>query len=830
MSAGLSAVHIRGPQRESRHRVRVRLMSLSCTFQRAIDIASPARFPRSRPLMRPLSALLVLSFVVRSWSIGAQAPAPKPYQFTVEDYARAERLLFPTTNPMVSGSAGRPTWLADGRFWYRASTGTGSAFVLVNPSKRTREPVFDHARIAAALTIATGSNVDGDRLPFQDFELAADGRALTATVRGKRWSCDMRAYTCSAAAVQPPSAPANASVSPDGKLAVFIRDYNLWSKELSTGAETQLTTDGVKDFGFATNNAGWVHGANPVLTWSSDSRQIATFQHDGRGVRDMYLVSTNVGNPKLESWKYPMPGDSAIFRISRVLISWGTDGRARVVRLQMPPDAHRSTVSDHIACDGGMVCDAQWYADGSHLAFISSSRDHKQAWLRIADAATGAVRTVLEEKSATQVGDASLPENLWRVLPATNELIWWSERDDWTQLYLYDLNTGTLKNRITAGDGNVTEIVRIDEKTRQIWFTANGREPGRDPYLQHFYRIGFDGKGLALLTPEPAHHLVSLAPNGRSFVDTYSTPSTPPVTVLRDMAGKVLQALERGDVSRLTASGWRAPTAIRMKARDGATDIYGLMYVPSTLDSTKKYPIINHIYPGPQSGSVGPRIFIPSRGDNQSLAELGFIVVEIDGMGTPGRSKAFHDFYYGRMNDNTIPDQVAGMKELAQQYRFIDIEKVGIWGHSGGGFATASAMFRAPDFFDVGIAESGNHDNRNYEDDWGERYQGLLVRDGATDNYAAEANQTHAKNLKGKLFLIHGMMDDNVPPVNSQLVVDALMKAGKDFDQIMLPQARHGYGADGAYIMRRRWDYFVQNLQGNLPPKEYQIGKPRVVP
>jgi dipeptidyl aminopeptidase/acylaminoacyl peptidase len=234
--------------------------------------------------------------------------------------------------------------------------------------------------------------------------------------------------------------------------------------------------------------------------------------------------------------------------------------------------------------------------------------------------------------------------------------------------------------------------------------------------------------------------------------------------------------------------------------------------------------------PGPQSGSVGPRSFAASRGDHQALAELGFVVVAIDGMGTPGRSKKFHDAYYGRMGDNTIPDQVAGIKELAQRYSFIDVEKVGMWGHSGGGFATASAMFRHPDFFDVGIAESGNHDNRNYEDDWGERYQGLLVRNGNTDNYAAEANQTYAKDLKGKLMLAHGGMDDNVPPYNTTLVVDALIKAGKDFDLVILPNARHGYGQDSNYMMRRRWDYFVTNLMGATPPKEYQIGKPRIVP
>ena len=608
---------------------------------------------------------------------------------------------------------------------------------------------------------------------------------------------------------------------------MFIREYNLWSRDLRSGVETQLSSDGIKDFGYATNNAGWVHSDEPVVSWSPDSRRIATFQHDSRGVRDMVLAGTNPGAPTLLSWKYPLPGDSAVFHISRVIIDRGIDGGPRLVRLQMPPDAHRSTVSDHVACKDGNICDVQWYPDGSHLAFISSSRDHKDAWLRVADAGTGAVREVLHETSKTQIGDASLPEHLWHVLPATNEVIWWSERDNWTQLYLYDLRNGALKNRITTGEGNVTELVRIDEKTRQIWFTANGREPGRDPYFQHLYRIGFDGKGLVLLTPEPANHTVSLSPDGKYFTDSYSTPNTPPVTVLREQSGKLLLPLETADISRLAASGWRPPTPVRVKARDGSTDIYGLMYTPTTLDSTRKYPIINHIYPGPQAGSVGPRTFYPARGDNQALAELGFIVVELDGMGTPGRSKAFHDFYYGRMGDNTIPDQVAGMQELARDYRFIDIDKVGIWGHSGGGFATASAMFDYPDFFKVGIAESGNHDNRVYEDDWGERYQGLELTASDSAGYNDAANQSRAAHLKGKLFLIHGMMDDNVPPYNTQLVVSALMKAGKDFDQIMLPDAHHGYGKDAAYIARRRWDYFVRNLQGNIPPKEYQIGKPR---
>jgi dipeptidyl-peptidase-4 len=760
--------------------------------------------------------------------LAAPLAAQQPRQLTAEDYARAERFLGANAAPLVTGVAGRPTWLADGRFWYRATVPNGAAFFIVDPVRRTREAIFDQTRLASALAAASGGRVEANRLPFQTFELAKDGRSLTVDVQDRRWTCDLQLYTCAPA--DSTRAPPNSSLSPDGRWAVFIKDYNLWARELATGRETQLTTDGVKDFGYATNNAGWVRSDEPVVTWSPDSRQIATFQHDGRGVGDMYLVSTNVGHPRLDAWKYPLPGDSVIFRISRVIINQGPDGQPRLVRLRMPPDQHRSTVSDHVACSGGTICDVQWYPDGSHLAFVSSSRDHKSAWFRVANAQTGEVRTLFEERMPTQVGDASLTENLWRVVPASNELIWWSQRDNWLHLYLYDLTTGRLKNRITTGDGNVDAVLRVDEKTRTIYFVGSGKEPGRDPYFQHLYRIGFDGRGQTLLTPENANHVVSIAPDGKYFVDAYSTPDRPPVAVLRDISGRIVQTMERADISRLLATGWKPPTPVRMKARDGRTDIYGLMYTPSRLDSTKKYPIINHIYPGPQSGSVGTRSFSPARSDNHALAELGFVVVEIDGMGTPGRSKAFADAYYGRMGDNTLPDQVAGMKELAQRYAFIDIDRVGIWGHSGGGFAAAAAMFRHPDFFDVGVAQSGNHDNRNYEDDWGERYQGLLEKRGDGDNYADEANQTHARNLRGKLLLAHGAMDDNVPPYNTTVVVDALIKAGKDFDLLLFPQARHGYGADNNYMVRRRWDYFVMHLLGAEPPKDYRIGRPQVIP
>jgi dipeptidyl aminopeptidase/acylaminoacyl peptidase len=494
-----------------------------------------------------------------------------------------------------------------------------------------------------------------------------------------------------------------------------------------------------------------------------------------------------------------------------------------VLRLQLPAEFHRATLGDNISMN-----DYEWSPDGSQLALASTSRDHKQAVLRVADAATGAVRTVFEETVPTHFESRTG----WRVLWPTNEVIWYSQRDDWGQLYLYDLTTGKLKNKITSGEGPVTQIVRVDEKSRTVWFAANGREKGEDPYYSHFYRVGLDGKNLVAVTPDDGDHTIQLSPDGHYLVDTYSKPDAAPVVTLRDANGKVVLPLEKADISKLVATGWKPPISIKVKANDGKTDLYGMMFRPSNFDPSKKYPIINNAYPGPQSGSVGSRSFSVARGDRQALAELGFIVVTIDGRGTPGRSKSFHDAYYGAMGrDNTVPDQVAGMKDLARQYPEIDIDRAAMWGHSGGGFITADAMFRYPDFFKVGISESGNHDQRQYEDDWGERYQGLLARNGdGTDSYEIEANQTFAKNLKGHLLLAHGTMDNNVPPYNTLLVADALIKANKDFDLLMLPNQAHGYGSESNYMMRRRWDYFVKWLANAEPPKEYEIKTPPPLP
>ena len=591
---------------------------------------------------------------------------------------------------------------------------------------------------------------------------------------------------------------------------------DLWVREVATGKDRQLTTDGIKDFGYATDNAGWATSDRAILLWSPDSKKIATQQQDERKVGDWHLVATRTGRPELRSWKYPLPGDSVVQMVHRVVIDVDA---GKVIRLKMAADFHRATLGDNLSMN-----DYKWSPDGAKLAIASTSRDHKITTVRVADAATGDVRDVFTETVATHFESVTG----WQVLWASNELLWYSQRDDWGQLYLYDLATGKVKNKVTSGEGPVTQIVKVDEKARTLWYMANGREPGQDPYFAHAYRIGLDGKGPQVsLTPDDGTHTIQLSPSGKYLVDTYSKPEVPPAVALRDASGKLVLPLEKADISRLVASGWKAPIPIKVKADDGKTDIYGLMFVPSNLDQTKQYPIVNNAYPGPQTGSTGSRAFSASRGDRQALAELGFVVVTIDGRGTPGRSKSFHDYYYGRMGrDNTLPDQVAGMKDLAKQYPFIDIDRAAMWGHSGGGFITADAMFRYPDFFKVGIAESGNHDQRLYEDDWGERYQGLLTRNpDGTDSYDAEANQTLAKNLKGKLLLAHGTMDNNVPPDNTLLVADALIKANKDFDLLMLPNQAHGYGNASNYMMRRRWDYFVQNLLGAEAPKNYEIGR-----
>jgi dipeptidyl aminopeptidase/acylaminoacyl peptidase len=420
------------------------------------------------------------------------------------------------------------------------------------------------------------------------------------------------------------------------------------------------------------------------------------------------------------------------------------------------------------------------------------------------------------------------------VLFDSNEFIWYSEKDNWGHLYLYDLSTKKLKNRITSGNWLVRKIMHIDYINREIIFTAGGREKG-NPYHIYLYKINFDGNKLICLTPERGSHSISSSPNWNYFVTTYSTTNTSPISILKDRNGKNLLQLASSNTDELIKNGWQEPLEFNVKARDDKTDLFGIMYLPSDYKKNKKYPILNYIYPGPQSGSVGNYSFMVSRKDFQSLAELGFIVVSVDAMGTPGRSKSFHDAYYGNMGDNGIPDNIYAIQQLANRYSFMDISKVGIWGHSGGGFASTAAILKYPDFYDVAVSTSGNHDNRNYIADWGEKWHGLLKpldlnkKDGKLDfdisksNYDIQANQLLVNNLKGKLLLAHGLLDDNVPPSSTFLVVDALINANKDFDLILFPNKRHSYGNLNNYMMRRKWDYFVKHLKSINPPKNYSF-------
>ena len=736
------------------------------------------------------------------------------------DYDRAVRMLAGNLAPLVSGGTVAATWLPDGRFYYKNSTATGSEWLVVNPANKTSAALFRAPEVAGALAKAGAGTVDPRNIPAQRAELSSDGMHVVLDIGSHRWRCDVGGGSCTAvidSTAQPGSSTPPSRLSPDGKSAAFIRGWNLWVRDIATGHERQLTSDGTTNFGYATDNAGWVHSDRPILLWSPDSKKIATQQQDDRPVGDMYLIDTRVGHSHLSTWKGAYPGDSVISMVQRVIIDVA-DGKT--IRFQTPPDYHRAMLGDDINMD-----DLIWNPDNSQLAYVSTSRDHKHATVKVADATTGVVRTLFEESSPTQFESIAG----WRVLWPEHEIIWSSERDNWGQIYAYDLNTGELLRKITTGEGPVTAIEHVNEKAKTLVVEALGRTATEDPYFRHYYRVGIDGKGWTPLTPESGDHTIQISPDGRYFIDSYSKPDVPPIVLLRDAAGHTVMPLSRMDISRLTASGWKPAIPFTVTAHDGKTKLYGLMFRPTNFDSTKKYPIINNPYPGPQSGSVGSRSFSAARSDRQALAELGFVVVTVDGMGTPDRSKSFHDAYYGAMGrDNTLPDQVAMMKELAARHPWIDIDRAGIYGHSGGGFITADAMFRYPDFFKVGIAESGNHDQRNYEDDWGERYQGLLVKNAdGTDNYTVEANQTFAKNLKGHLLLAHGSMDDNVPPSNTFLVVDALIKANKDFDELIIPNARHGYGSASNYMMRRRWDYFVRYLLGAEPPKEYQVVMPK---
>ncbi len=748
------------------------------------------------------------------------------------DYRRAEQMLSWNLAPLITGDVADPEWMKDGnRFWYRVPTSNGPQFILVDPVRDTERPLFDNVKLAAAMSLANNEkHYEPGKLPFRTFEFV-DGEQGIEFEAGdeKLFRCDITAYHCSIrkGELRPPTHV----LSPDGDREAFIDEYNLHVRPASGGEAIQLTTDGVRYWAYGVTDPTPSQiikktKVRPVLEWSPDSRKIVVQRMDERNVEHMHLYSSTHQRPMHYSYPYALPGDANVPRFDIHIIDVGSKAN---IKVQSDPQPSVSSLSG-VREDQWVT--VKWSKSSDKLYFTHINRGPKRVRLMEADASTGTVRRLVEESSATYV-ELMLsrgPPN-WTVANNGDDVIWFSERDGWAHLYRYDAKDN-LKNQITSGASTVGNLLHVDEAAGQIYFTARGREPGRDPYWAHLYSTDLEGSRLQLLTQEEANHNVAFSPSGNYVVDTYSSVDKPPVTVLRSpVDGKVIRKLEEADISGLLATSWRMPEPFTVKARDGTTDLYGVMYKPSDFDPAKKYPIIDNIYPGPQT-IVRQRNFSPSNGEARArqvhaLAELGFIVVHIEAMGTNFRSKAFHDTWYGNMGDNGIPDHIAALKQLGARHSFIDLDRVGIYGHSGGGFASTDAILRYPNFFKVAVSSAGNHDNRSYRNTWAEKYQGLLEKDEATgkDNYENQVNYLLADNLKGKLLLVHGDMDDNVHPAMTLQVIDALIKANKKFDFMIMPDRAHSFTQD-PYFIRLLWDYFVEHLLHVEPPADYEIKKP----
>ena len=763
------------------------------------------------------------------------------------DYHKAD--LIRTSGAFVLNSAVAPTFFRDStRFYYRSLSPSGDAtWYVVDPAKRTKTQFFDNVRLASAMSLAGDTIVDPARLP--NFRLTDDEKALRMTVGRRRFECALTGYTCTVtdtARIDKPDTPTWAIASPDKKWEAFVHNYNIYIRPAGIrdrratpdsarggrgnatrvdsltlpDSSIQLTTDGISEYsyGIGTSNAlppDRPTRRRPDLIWSPDSKRIAVVRIDERGVRKYPLYSSTRPQPRYVLYPYAATGDSLLVRYETYVLDVPARKSLRIEGVKPPTIVHGMSGIEAV----------KWAKSSDKLYLLDALRGAKRVTLLEADITTGKTKPITRDSAATYVelvhgGTAGN----WEIASKGDDIFFPSEKDGWLHIYRYDA-AGKLKNQLESGAYAVERIQKVIDTgaTKKVFFTAWGKEPGV-PYYAHLYSINFDGSGVKLLTPEDGNHRVTFVPTGGYFVDTYSRVDLPPVSLLRSATdGSIVMSLEKADVALLRNIGWTPAEVFTVKARDNTTQLYGLMYKPSNFDPTKKYPIITHIYPGPQVGSVADWGFTTGgSGQARSLAELGFIVIQLDHMGTPKRSKAFHDFYYGNMGDNGIPDHVAAIRQLAARYSYIDINRVGIYGHSGGGFASTDAILSYPEFFKVAVSGSGNHDNRTYGFFWGEKYQGLYKpgQNGQPDNFEAAANYTKAKNLKGKLLLMHGDMDNNVHPANTLRVVDALIKANKDFDMLIVPDAPHGLPA---YTIRKGWDYFVRNLLGAEPPAGYEM-------
>lgn len=781
------------------------------------------------------------------------APAKGNYQLASRfSPKKLQKLIFSTNVD--------PHWLKNSdRFWYEYETSNGKQWYIVDPASKTKRPIFDKDKLASEITMIVQDPFDGQNLPIQNLKFTEDEKSVQFEVKSsidevKKDRINKKAadslqkktfyfrYDLSSQRLQelkdyekPKSKPRWASISPDESIVLFSRKFNLYwmdkanyEKALkndkdSTIVEHQLTKDGEEyyDYGDAfgqndTEKAKNRKDRSPArVLWSPDSKHFAMIRTDARKVKDLWVIhNTANGRPELETYKYQMPGEKEAPRRELILFDFEGKTHKRITtsafkdqELSMwpAPALEKNRDDDHRP--------AVWHGTSNKLYFTRTSRDLKKVDICELDVKTGTVKTVIEERFNTYIDISRIG-----LVNQGKEIIHWSERDGWGHFYLYDGN-GKLKNRITTGPFHTEDIAGIDEKNRVLYFTANGREKGEDPYLMHLYRVNFDGSGLTLLNKGNFDNRASMNDGNSYFVNTSSRVNTTPVSAVFDNKGRKIMDLETADLSRLMTTGYKFPEPFMVKADDGITDIYGVMYKPFDFDSTKTYPIIAYVYPGPQTESVN-KSFGRSMDRIDRLAQLGFVVITVGNRGGhPARSKWYHTFGYGNLRDYGLADKKAAIEQLGDRHKFIDISRVGITGHSGGGFMSTAAMLVYPDFFKAAVSGAGNHENNIYNRWWSEKHHGvkeiITPKGDTTYQYSIDKNPDLAKNLKGNLLLVTGDVDNNVHPANTIRMANALIKANKRFDFMLMPGQRHGFGDMTEYFFWLMGDYFTKHLIGD---------------
>ena len=712
----------------------------------------------------------------------------------LDAYRRAEGFASPRLGRLVHQTTVEPHWIAGGpAFWYR-SEGRGQRRFWQVDAAGGRQPAFDHPQLAAALATAAGQAVDADHLPVDQLSYRDDAVSFQAFGKWGRWNA--AAQTCEPTSAPVKSEPADKpsgpgpDVSPDGQWRAISRDHDLFVESANGGEGYRLTTDGEPENFYR------------PLRWSPAGRWLVALRTVPGEHGQMVNVTARPEDslrPTFRTYGYDLPGDRV--DVSRLHVYDTTDRSGRAIEAE--------AIDYHGPPAGPLV-----WRDPTHLLYEQTFRGYQRRMIGEFDIATAASRVVVDERSETFLP----PMKAWsHYLDNGAEILWMSERSGWNHLYRIDGTTGKVENALTTGNWAVLSVERVDEQQRQVIFEAGGREPGENPYQRHWYRVDFDGGHLLHLSPGDGTHKLTFSPDGGVYLDTYSRVDAPPRTVLRRSSDAALLAdLETAEVDDLLASGWRYPEPFHAKGRDDATDIWGVIFRPSKLDETKQYPVIECIYAGPQGSSV-PVGFQAVR-EQQALAELGFIVVQLDGMGMSGRSKSFHDVAWHNLGDSGFPDRRRWIQAVAERYPYVDATRVGIYGTSAGGYNAARALIAANDRYSVAVAISGNHDHRTDKLWWNELWMGYPVG----PHYAAQSNIEQAARLKGHLLILDGALDDNVNPFASgQQFVEALIAANKDFDYLLVPTIGHGVGVP--YAKRRMWDHFVRYLLGIEPPHEYQL-------